>query len=315
MQAVVLDAASLGPDVDLSPIENRVTRLTCHDFTHAEQAAQRLADAEVAIVNKVVLTAETLEALPQLRLICVLATGTNNIDMQTARRLGIEVRNVAAYGTASVAQHTMLMMLALAARLPLYQKDVATGRWNDSPFFCLMDHRTMEVEDRHLVIVGQGELGSRVGRLAQGFGMRVSYAARPGSEVSDSRPSLARLAPEADVVSLHCPLTDATRHLVDEAMLERLPPSTLLINCARGGVIDEQACLNALRQGRLGGLGVDVLPVEPPRDGHPLLEALAEPLNLMVTPHNAWISPQARQRIVELTADNLDAWQAGGSAS
>ncbi|OBX36418.1 putative 2-hydroxyacid dehydrogenase [Halomonas elongata] len=304
MHAVILDAASLGPDVDLSPIENRVSRLTRHDFTSADEAAERLAEADVAIVNKVKLDAETLKALPRLRLICVLATGTNNIDMSAAERLGIPVRNVTAYGTASVAQHSLMMILALAAQLPRYQDDVARGRWNTSPFFCLLEHRTLQLEGKHLVIVGQGELGNRVAKLAEGLGMQVSFAARPGAE-DDHRPGLADLVSSADVVSLHCPLTEATRHLIDATMLDRFKSSALLINCARGGIIDEDAALAALREGRLGGLGVDVLPEEPPRDGHPLLDALAEPLNLIVTPHNAWITPEARQRIVELTAQNL----------
>jgi len=311
MKAVILDAASLGPDVDLDPIRQHLDSLDVHDHTPRDQAAERLAGAEVAIVNKVVLDAHTLEALPALKLICVLATGTNNIDMSAADRLGISVKNVTAYGTASVAQHTLMLILALATRLPLYQRDVARGRWNESPFFCLMEHATLQLEGKRLVIVGQGELGSKVARLAQAFGMHVDFAARPGNEAHDSRPGLRDLAPEADVISLHCPLTEATRHLVDAALLASLKPDALLVNCARGGIIDEQAALDALRQGRLGGLGVDVLPVEPPRDGHPLLDALDESLNLVVTPHNAWITPEARQRIVALTADNLSGWQEG----
>ncbi|WFM73185.1 D-2-hydroxyacid dehydrogenase [Halomonas sp. CKK8] len=311
MKAVILDAASLGPDIDLAPIRQHLDILDVHDQSTRDQAAERLAGAEVAIVNKVVLDAQTLDALPALRLICVLATGTNNIDMAAAKRLGIAVKNVTAYGTASVAQHTLMLMLALATRLPLYQRDVAEGRWNQSPFFCLMGHTTLQLEGKRLVIVGQGELGSKVARLAQAFGMHVDFAARPGNEAHDSRPGLRDLAPEADVISLHCPLTEATRHLVDDALLASLKPDALLVNCARGGIIDEQAALEALRQGRLGGLGVDVLPEEPPRDGHPLLDALGEPLNLIVTPHNAWITPEARQRIVALTADNLRGWQAG----
>ncbi|MCG6657088.1 D-2-hydroxyacid dehydrogenase [Halomonas campisalis] len=308
MKAVILDAASLGTQIDLSPLRDCVERLEVHAHSPAAKLPERLADAEVAIVNKVVMDAAILEALPELRLICVLATGTNNIDMAAAERLGIEVRNVTAYGTASVAQHTLMLMLALANRLPRYQRDVAEGRWGESPFFCLMDHPTLQLEGKQLVIVGQGELGSRVADLAEAFGMAVTFAARPGNEANDSRPSLAALAPQADVISLHCPLSDATRHLVDAALLASVKPGALLINCARGGIIDEVAALAALREGRLGGLGVDVLPVEPPREGHPLLDALNEKLNLVVTPHNAWISPEARQRIVDLTAENLRRW-------
>ncbi|RTR05105.1 D-2-hydroxyacid dehydrogenase [Halomonas nitroreducens] len=312
MHAVILDAASLGPDIDLTPLAAQLDRLDVHGHTAPGDVPARLAGAEVAIVNKVVLDDDTLDRLPALRLICVLATGTNNIDMASAERRGIAVRNVTAYGTASVAQHTLMLLLALAARLPRYQRDVARGRWNTSPFFCLLDHPTLQLADKHLVIVGQGELGSRVGELAEAFGMRVSFAARPGGAADDPRPSLATLAPGADAISLHCPLTEATHHLVDGALLATLKPGALLLNCARGGIIDEIAALAALREGRLGGLAVDVLPQEPPREGHPLLSALDEALNLIVTPHNAWISPEARQRIVTLTADNLADFLARG---
>ena len=310
MNAVILDAASLGPDIDLDPIRERVDSLAVHQQSSTPEARERLQGARVAIVNKVVLDAPTLQALPDLKLICVLATGTNNIDMSAAERLGIAVKNVSAYGTASVAQHTLMLMLTLANRLPLYQRDVAEGRWGRSDFFCLMDHGTLQLEGKHLVIVGQGVLGSRVAQLSEAFGMQVTFAARPGNEANDRRPSLAELAPVADIISLHCPLSDATRHLVDADLLATLRPGALLINCARGGIIDENAALAALRNGRLGGLGVDVLPEEPPRDGHPLIDALAEPLNLVVTPHNAWITPEARQKILALTADNLRDWQA-----
>ncbi|HIX61580.1 MAG TPA: D-2-hydroxyacid dehydrogenase [Candidatus Halomonas stercoripullorum] len=313
MKAVILDAASLGSDIDLTPLHAEVDDLTVHQASTTEQSRERLAEAEVAIVNKVVLDAATLEAASSLKLICVLATGTNNIDMASAERLGIAVRNVTAYGTASVAQHTLMLMLALANRLPLYQQDVASGRWNESPFFCLMDHATLQLEGKHLVVVGQGELGNHVATLAGAFGMRVSFAARPGNEANDSRPGITELAPAADIISLHCPLTDATRHLVNTELLATLKPGALLVNCARGGIIDEEAALAALREGRLGGLGVDVLPQEPPREGHPLLDALSEPLNLIVTPHNAWITPEARQRIVTLTAENLRQWRQSSS--
>ncbi|GAB2799649.1 2-hydroxyacid dehydrogenase [Halomonas shantousis] len=305
MNAVLLDAASLGDDIDLSPIREVVDELEVHAYTDREARYARLEKADVAIVNKVVLDAELLDALPRLKLICILATGTNNIDMAAAKRLGIEVRNVSAYGTDSVAQHTLMLMLALANRLPLYTRDVAQGRWGESPFFCLLDHRTLQLSGKKLVIVGHGTLGQAVARLAEAFGMQVIFAARPGMEGQDTRPSLADLAGELDVLSLHCPLTDATRHLVNEALLAKMKPDALLINCARGGMIDEEAALMALREGRLGGLGVDVLPQEPPREGHPLIDALAEPLNLIVTPHSAWISPEARANIVRLTADNL----------
>ncbi len=307
-KAVILDAASLGDDIDLSPIRRVTGMLSVHDHTSPAQVRERLSGAEIAITNKVPLDAATLASLPALRLICILATGTDNIDREAAQSLGIAVRNIRGYGTASVAQHTMMLILALAGRLPLYQRDVAAGRWQQSRQFCLLDHRTLQMEGRHLVIVGSGELGTRVATLASAFGMRVSFTARPGSGPEDRRPALSSLAAEADVLSLHCPLTRHTRHLVDRALLQQIRQGALLVNCARGGIIDENAALAALREGRLGGLGVDVLPEEPPRDGHSLLSALEEPLNLIVTPHNAWITPEARQRVIELTATNLESW-------
>jgi len=303
--AVMLDAQSLGPGVDLSPLRDRVSHLTVYDKSTAQDAYEKLADADIAIVNKVVLDAQTLAGLPRLKLICVMATGLNNIDMDTASAQGIAVKNVVGYGTRSVSQHAMMLILTLANRLPRYQHDVAKGKWQQSDFFCLQDHPTLELADKHLVIVGQGELGSAVARLADAFGMRISFAARPGNEATDPRPSLDALLPEADVLSLHCPLTEATQHLVDRERLARAKPSLLIVNCARGGIIDEHAALDALRAGRLGGLGIDTLPTELPRDGHALLAALSEPLNLIVTPHNAWITPEARQKIVALTADNI----------
>lgn len=309
MKAVILDAATLGDDIDLEPIRREVEALDIYAITTPEERQARLADADVAIVNKVVLDSPLLNALPHLKLICVLATGTNNIDMAAAERNGVAVRNVAAYGTASVAQHTLMLMLALANRLPRYQQDVASGEWQRSPLFCLLGHRTLQLAGKRLVIVGSGELGQAVARLAEAFGVEVIFAARPGNEAEDTRPSLVELAESADIISLHCPLTEATRHLIDAPMLARFKPEALLINCARGGVIDESAALDALRAGRIGGLGVDVLPSEPPRDGHPLLDALGESLNLIVTPHNAWISPEARANVVKLTVENLKRWK------
>ncbi|HET8790759.1 MAG TPA: D-2-hydroxyacid dehydrogenase [Modicisalibacter sp.] len=313
MKAVILDAASLGDDIDLAPLRDEVDELEVYAHSKPQVCQARLHDADIAIVNKVRLDGELLGALPQLKLVCVLATGTNNIDKAAAERHGISVKNVNAYGTASVAQHTLMLMLALANRLPLYQRDVVNGRWDESSIFCLLNHPTLELSDKRLVIVGSGVLGQAVARLAEAFGMHVAFAARPGNEANDERHSLAELVPSADVLSLHCPLTEATQHLVDAKLLSRMKSSALVINCARGGIVDEQAALTALRQGQLGGLGVDVLPHEPPSEGHPLLDALHEPLNLIVTPHNAWISPEARANVVRLTVENLRAWKNGRS--
>lgn len=313
--AVMLDAQSLGPDIDLAAIRNVVTHLETYEQSTPEQALERLKNADIAIVNKVKIDAKTLEQLTKLRLICVMATGLNNIDVAAAKKHNIVVKNVTAYGTPSVSQHTLMLMLALANRLPRYQADIAAGQWQNSDFFCLQAHPTLQLSGKNLVMVGQGELGLEVARLAEAFGMRVIFAARPGSEANDKRPSLDELLPSADIISLHCPLNEATKHLINRERLAKAKSSLLLINCARGGIIDEEAALDALRNGQISGLAVDVLPTEPPKGGHPLLDALAngEPLNLIVTPHNAWITPEARQNIVALTADNIKTWQRGVS--
>jgi glycerate dehydrogenase len=305
MRAVFLDTASMGAGIDFSGLRTCVDELVLYEYSNAADCVGRLVGADIAISNKVSLDAATLQALPLLKLICVTATGMNNVDLVAAQTLGIAVRNVSAYGTASVAQHTMMLMLALANRLPLYQNDVRQGLWQQSTNFCLQHHTTLQLEGKHLVIVGSGELGTRVAQLAAAFGMRVSFCARPGYEASDSRAALADLAPEADVLSLHCPLNEHTRELISRTLLQQLKPGCLLINCARGGLVDDQAALDALTNRQLGGYGVDVLPQEPPLNGHPLLDALNQPLNLMVTPHNAWITPEARQTLIDKTVLNI----------
>jgi len=309
MKAVILDAETLGQGVDLSPIENIVDALVCYPLTSAEQTLERIQDADVVITNKVVLDKETLAQAPQLKLICVLATGMNNIDLDAAREQQIEVRNVEAYGTASVAQHTLMMMLALATQQPVYQQKIAQGEWQDSEMFCLLNPATIQLQGKNLVIVGSGELGQAVKTLAEAFGMRVQFTARPG-KTDDSRPSLESLLPEADVISFHCPLTEATKNLLNRDNMADCKPSVLVINNARGGIVNEADAAQALREGVIGGLAADVLTQEPPRDGNPLIDALAEPLNLIVMPHNAWTSPEARQNIIKLTAENISGFTA-----
>jgi len=304
MQGVLLDAASLGQGIDLSPIQQQLTDLEVWSGTRSEEVQQRLRQAEVAIVNKVVLDRAALESAKQLKAICVLATGLNNIDLQAAEELGIQVFNVQAYGTASVAQHTLTLLLALATRLSQYQQSVAAGDWQKSPFFCLMQYPVTQLAGKKLLLVGHGELGREVERLTSALSMEVMIAARPGKS-DDSRKPFAELLPEADAISFHCPLTEATRDLLNADNLKTTKPDLLVVNAARGGIVNEEAALTALREGRLGGLAVDVLTQEPPKDGSPLLDALSEDLNLIVTPHSAWITPEARQKIVEMTAENI----------
>ncbi|WP_207061923.1 2-hydroxyacid dehydrogenase [Motiliproteus sp. SC1-56] len=311
MKTVFLDAASLDfDDLDMGPLRNVASPWVRYEATEPDEVLERVRDAQVIISNKVVLDADTLAACPALQLICVAATGTNNVDLQAARNQGIRVSNCQAYGTAAVAQHVLGLMLALATRLLDYERAVRAGAWQKSPRFCLLDYPIMELAGKTLGIVGYGELGRAVARLGEALGMRVLVAQRPGTESpAQGRLPLAELLAQVDVLSLHTPLTEATRDLIGAEELARMRPGALLINAARGGIVDEQALAEALRSGHLGGAGVDVLSQEPPREGNPLLAG--DVPNLIVTPHSAWGSLEARQRIVDQLAENIAAFVAG----
>ena len=307
MKAVFLDAKTLGDDVDLSPIESVTGGLERYDRTAPEQVLERIRGFDTVLVNKVVLSGQHFEACPELTTIAVVATGLNNIDLAAAKDHGIKVMNVTNYGRATVAQHTMALMLTLATRLLDYSRDVQAGHWGRSDMFCLMDHPIMELEGRTLGIVGYGDLGQGVAERAAAFGMKVVLGARPGqgAGVVDDYPRipLEELLPRVDVLSLHCLLTDETRDLIGARELKLMKPDSLLINTSRGGLVNEQALADALRAGEIGGAGFDVLTEEPPRHGNPLL---ADDIpNLIITPHSAWASREARQRIVGITAVNL----------
>ena len=307
MKAVFLDADTLGGDVDLSPIEEVTGVMVRYPRTSPEQVSERIRGFDTVLVNKVVLGRSHFEACPELKTIAVVATGLNNIDQQAARDHGITVLNVVGYGRSAVAQHTMALMLALATRLLDYDRDVRAGRWADSDMFCLMDHPIMELEGRTLGVVGLGDLGQGVVERARAFGMNILLGARPGQPTGERdgflQVSLDELLARADVVSLHCLLSDETRNMIGARELALMKPSALLINTSRGGLVDEQALVDALRKGIIAGAGFDVLTEEPPRNGNPLLAGDIQ--NLIVTPHSAWASREARQRIVDITARNL----------
>ncbi len=310
MKGVFLDVGSLSPaDLDLTPIEQQLSELTLHLKTHDEELDARLAGADVVITNKVAIDAQRLARHPQLKLVCIAATGTNNVDLSAARARSVAVSNCQGYGTGSVVQHTVGLMLALATRLQDYSAAVKRGDWRRSEQFCLLDYPIMELQGKTLGIVGYGELGQAVGRIAEALGMRLLIAARPGTEPTGGRMALAQLLPQVDLLSLHCPLTEQSRNLIDAEALALMKPGAMLINAARGGIVDESALAAALRVGRLGGAAVDVLSVEPPALDSPLL---ADDIpNLIVTPHSAWGSVEARQRIVGQIADNIAAFRAG----
>lgn len=309
LKGVLLDADSLGSNIDFSGLEQQLDSLISYPNTSPEQVQERIQDADIVLCNKVIVNAESLKASSKLKQICVLATGMNNIDLAVAAQLDIPVNNAIAYGTNSVAQHSLMLMLMLATQQVRYGKAVASGQWQESPFFCLMQYSVSELAGKHLVIVGSGVLGSKVAQLAEAFDMTVTFSARPGQESQDSRPSLESLLPLADIISLHCPLTPDTENLLNQETLAKAKPGLLLINCARGGIVNETAVLAALKSQQLAGYATDVLSQEPPVDGNPLLDALNEDLNLIITPHNAWISQSARQNIVDQAAESIRSYR------
>ncbi len=309
MHGVLLDLDTLGDGLDLGKLEASLDQWQLHPVTSPDQVAERIAGAEVVVSNKVHLDAATIAASPELRFIAVAATGTNNVDLDAARAAGIVVSNVTAYGTPSVAQHVFSLLLALTTRLSDYRAAVADGRWASSPHFCLLDYPIRELTGKVLGLVGHGELGRGVARLAEAFGMEVRIAQRPGGPAQTGRVPLAELLPEVDVLTLHCPLTEATRNLIGTSELAAMRDDAVLINTARGGIVDEEALVAALRAGTLGGAGFDVLTVEPPRDGNPLLDP--DIPNLIVTPHIAWAARESRQRLIDQVAENIERFRAG----
>ncbi|MHA3082627.1 2-hydroxyacid dehydrogenase [Acinetobacter sp. ANC 5383] len=309
LKAVFLDYASLDQnDLDFTSLDAAFAELQLYDATTPEQVLPRLADAEVAIVNKVVLTAETIQQLPKLKLILISATGTNNVDLKAAQAQGIVVCNCQGYGTASVAQHTLTLMLALATNVLKYHQAVQQGRWQQAEQFCFLDFPIVELSGKTLGVLGYGELGQEVARLAQALGMKILVGNLPNRQHA-GRLSLEELLPQVDVLTLHCPLNDSTKDLIAEKELALMKPSAFLVNTARGGIINEAALAHALQHGKLAGAATDVLTVEPPKQGNLLLDTNIP--NLIITPHSAWGSVQARQRIVQQLTENAQGFISG----
>lgn len=309
-KGVFLDVKPLDQDdLDLRELANAFSTLDLHENTSADQVIDRLKGAQVALVNKVLLTADTLAACPDLKLVLIAATGFNNVDLDAAKRLGITVCNCPAYSTAAVAQHTLMLLLALATSLPDYQTAVHAGAWQKSEHFCFLDFPIVELSGKTLGILGQGELGGAVTKLAEALGMRVVSANLPGRPARPDRLPLDDLLGQVDALSLHCPLTEQTYNLIGEQELSLMKPGAFLINTARGGLVEERALADALKRGHLGGAATDVLTKEPPVNGNPLLKN--DVPRLIVTPHSAWGSREARQRAVDQLVANLQAFRIG----
>jgi glycerate dehydrogenase len=312
MKAVFLDYATVSPDGDLDT--SRLTRcLPSVDLrmqSGQDEVGHLIAGCDVVLLNKLQMTADLIESAPGLRLISVSATGTNNIDLSAAERAGVAVCNVRDYCTASVTEHVIGTLLLLTHRLREYDRRVRSGAWQAGGQFCLLDFPIRELAGLTIGIVGHGTLGTTVARAAEALGMRVLIANRPASDAAPGRIDLHEMLGRLDVLSLHCPLTPATTGLIGEPEIRLMKPDAILINTARGGLVASDALANALREGRLGGASIDVLPEEPPVSGDPLL---ADDIpNLIVTPHIAWASREARQRCLNEMAANVDDFLRGG---
>lgn len=278
-----------------------------------DQVVERLQGATIAIVNKVPLPAVAVDALPDLKMVAVAATGTNIVDLEACRKRGIVVSNIRGYADHTVPEHTFSLLLALSRNLVAWRATVQAGRWQQSEQFCLFDHPIRDLYGATLGLIGSGSLGNGVARLAEAFGMRVLRAEHKGAAVL--RPDYTEfneVLRQADAISLHCPLTPQTQGLIGEVELRAMKRSALLINTARGGLVDEAALIRALHEGWIAGAGFDVITAEPPPVGHPMVApALLALPNFLLTPHVAWASRPAMQALADQLIDNIEAFVAG----
>lgn len=310
MKICILDGYSLNPgDLDWSPVE-RLGDVTLFNRTPADKIVERAADADIVLTNKVPFSADTLRQLPRLRFICVLATGYNIIDTEAAARQGVVVANIPAYSTMSVAQMAFAHILNITNHVASYAREVADGKWTNCPDFCFWDSALTELAGKTMGIVGLGNTGMATARIAVALGMKVVAMT---SKSADTLPEGITPAPlddvlaSADVVSLHCPLTPSTRHLINAEAIGKMKPSAILINTGRGPLVDEQAVADALNGGRLAAFGADVLSQEPPHGDNPLLSAR----NCFLTPHIAWATLEARTRLMSTATENVRQFIAG----
>ncbi len=307
MKIVLLDAEPCNPgDMSWAPFE-ALGEVTAYPFTRPEQVAERCRGAAIVINNKTPLPAETLAKLPDVKYIGLLSTGTNVVDVKAAKERGMTVTFVPAYSTGAVAQHTFALLLELTNHVGAHSNAVRAGRWQSCGRFCFWDEPLTELTGKTFGIVGMGNIGKAVAAAAAAFGMQVLYTTRTPQELPYEAVSLDELLARADVLSLHCPLTERTRRLISRQTLAQMKPGALLLNTARGELLDEEAVAEALTEGRLGGAAVDVLCAEPPTAGSPLITAP----RCVITPHLAWAAKETRRRLIAGAAENLAAYLAG----
>ena len=308
MHAVFLDSQTFSPSLDLSALNQVVSKLDLHPTTTPEQVLQHCSNAEIILSNKVVLDSSTLQQLPHLKLICITATGYNNVDIAAARDLGIAVTNVSEYAKSSVAQYVFAQLLAYYSQIEDHNNNTRNGQWQKSETFCLHGKGSNELAGKSIGIIGYGALGSKVATIARAFDMQVLIAERPNATtIRTGRITFKELIAQADIISLHCPQSVETENLFNAETFKQMKSSALLINTARGALINNHDLLSALNDNQLACAILDVLEQEPPPKDHILLAAQSP--KLKITAHIAWASQQAQQSLLNLVADNISAFQ------
>ena len=308
MRGVFLDLETVDrDDLDLRLLESTLPEWSL--LKETSDVSEAIGNANIVVTNKICLDRDILHAAGQLKLVCIAATGTNNVDLVAARENNITVCNVRAYATASVVEHVFTLMLNLVRNLRKYRDAVDRGAWQNADGFCLLDYPVRELNGQTLGIIGYGELGKAVATVARAFGMQILVAQRAGTPAGPERVPLDKLLSESNIISVHCPLTDSTRNLIGRRELALMRKDAILINTARGGIVNETALSEALRNDEIAGAGIDVLSEEPPRDGNPLLDPSLP--NLILTPHIAWAGINARQALINEIAANIQAFLAG----
>jgi len=310
MRAVFLDKNTFSSTLDLSPIKQQVTKLVCYAKTSATEIIPRCLDADIIIINKVLLTAEILSALPNVKLICISATGYNNVDIAAASYLNIAVTNVSGYAGQAVAQYVFAQLLEYYQQTSHQNSNTEQGLWSKNEAFCYHGNGIRELAGKTLGIIGYGSLGKAVVGIAQAFNMTVIISERPtASIIRPDRVTFDQVIEQADIISLHCPQTRETENLINADVLSRMKNTAVLVNTARGALVDETALLNALKSKKIACAILDVLTQEPPPTSHPLLNSNLE--NLKITAHIAWASIEAQKRLINLLSDNIIAFKQG----
>jgi glycerate dehydrogenase len=309
MKAVFLDQQTFSATISLASIESHTSQLTCYATTTNDHIVERCKNANIIITNKVMLSKSILQQLPELRLICISATGMNNVDLLAAQELGISVKNVSAYSKNSVSQYVFAQMLEYFSNTSHHNSNTTHGHWQNSPTFCYHGNGSQELSGKKIGIIGYGCLGKSVAVIAQAFGMELLIAERPNAfEIRENRLNFDEVIKQADVISLHCPQTPETINLINSERLALMKTSALLINTARGSLVNSNDLLHALKNKEISHAVLDVLEQEPPAADHPLIKALInkEIDNLSLTAHIAWASIESQQRLIDLLAINIE---------